>query len=123
MMAQIKPVLACASTAGLCGLLIIVLDTITGVPFNYAVPLALILSFLPYAFWLRAHNGGPTLLGIDARADAAAGNEQSVEPPFEPRRSGRRSPRGSKRPATIHSIIFTPMISVEARRGGSIQEA
>lgn len=105
MRAKIKPVLFCILTAGLCAILIATLDTFTGVPFNYAVPIALIISLIPYAFLLRGHHvESPGL-----RPVAVAGNDdQPTKSSFEAHESRRHRARAWKSHATIHSFIFMP---------------
>jgi hypothetical protein len=119
MRANIKPVLICVLTAGLCAILIAMLDTFTGVPFNYAVPIALIISLIPYVFLLRAHHGESAGLRPVAIAES---DDQPGERRFEAHESGRRHARAWDDPATIHSFVFTPA-SQQVRLGRSAEDA
>lgn len=117
MTAKLKPVLICGFTAGLCAIAIAILDTFTGVPFNYAVPIALIVSLIPYALLLRGHRGESAGL----RPAAAPGRDDHPTD-SEAHDSLRGRARAWKRPATIHSFIFTPAID-QVRLDRSAEDA
>src|SRR5258708_7184224 len=120
MIGAIKPVLVCVFCAALCAIVVAVLDILTDVPFNYAVPIALIISLAPYVFLLRQHYGESSNI---RSVGAVEGNQAASEHAFQAHRSQQHRPNGWTRAATIHSIVFAPVTSHRDRRGGSAQEA
>ena len=112
-MKLLKDVFRCAVTVACFLLGIVVLDGLTGVPLSYGVPLAAVLSLLPYAFMIRR----------EARSKDAARDVEGSDAPRRAgvsRRQGRRAPGGPQRPAVIHSIVFLPN---DAGRGGASRPA
>jgi hypothetical protein len=102
-MRPLKDVLLCAAAGALCLGLVVVLDVVTGVPFSYGVPLAALLSLIPYAFVVsrvrgprrasqRAH---AHTAGAVARVGARVDDDEEVEDAGD-----------APRPCAIHSVIF-----------------
>ena len=50
---EIRALVSCVITAAVSVLFVIVLDSVTGVSFNYAVPIALIAALIPFAVLSR----------------------------------------------------------------------
>ncbi len=62
---EIKALVSCLITAALSVLFVIVLDSFTGVSFNYAVPIALIAALFPFAVLLRRRLSQRTDVSFD----------------------------------------------------------
>jgi hypothetical protein len=105
MLKQAKYILICLSTATFAVISIVVLDSLTGVPFNYAVPVSLIIALLPHSFWLRANHR------VAAEADESTTNQRRLSSPAKARSNanagGRSRSRRFTSAAKVHSIIFT----------------
>jgi hypothetical protein len=112
---RIQPIVICVAIAVLCAITIMVLDSVSGVPFSYAVPIAVIISLVPYAFMLRRQR---TNSMNGHRIIQSAGYRLS-ESSFAPHETA--TLRGSHRAATIHSVIFPVAGRDHAQR--STQEA
>jgi hypothetical protein len=106
-MRPLKDVLLCAAAGALCLGLVVVLDVVTGVPFSSGVPLAALLSLIPYAFVVsrvrgprrasqraHAHTAG-AVARVGARVGARVDDDEEVEDAGD-----------APRPCAIHSVIF-----------------
>jgi hypothetical protein len=107
MIKRAKYVLFCVLTGALSVILTAVLDSFTGVPFNYALPLALMLALIPHTLLLRSNHQTVPDPGADETAQGrtrtvTASGRAGVNPRTQTLRPG------STRTAKIHSIIFAP---------------
>jgi len=76
---EIKAFVSCLITAALSVLFVIVLDSFTGVSFNYAVPIALVAALFPFAVLLRRRLSQRTDKSFDGPRPRA-GTAQFVGP-------------------------------------------
>jgi hypothetical protein len=98
---KLLPILVCVAVSVLCAIAVIALDSVTGVPFNYAVPIAVVVSLIPYIFLLRRQRAdSKNRRSIFSPADR--GSEGSIESSVPQK----QTPRGWHRAATIHSFVF-----------------